>query len=73
MKTWLADFHFLEPRWLWLLLLVPVLAWIGSRRKAGERMLARLADPALLPYLLDGTPSASRGPSSTPGSSLAFS
>lgn len=62
MKTWLADFHFLEPRWLWLLLLVPVLAWIGSRRKAGERMLARLADPALLPYLLDGTPSASRGP-----------
>ena len=62
MKMWLADFHFLEPRWLWLMLLVPVLAWIASRRKRGERMLARLADPALLPYLLDGTPSASRGP-----------
>lgn len=62
MRTWLANFHFLEPRWLWLLLLVPVLAWLVARRKMGERMLARLADPALLPYLLDGAPSASRGP-----------
>ncbi|MGE7138776.1 tetratricopeptide repeat protein [Luteibacter sp. NPDC031894] len=62
MKAWFAAFHFLEPRWLWLLLLVPVLAWLVARRKAGERMLARLADPALLPYLLDGTPSGSRAP-----------
>ncbi|HEY4291575.1 tetratricopeptide repeat protein [Luteibacter sp.] len=62
MKTWLADFHFIEPRWLWLLLLVPALAWLVARRRAGERMLARIADPVLLPYLLDGTPSASRAP-----------
>ncbi|NID16026.1 VWA domain-containing protein [Luteibacter yeojuensis] len=62
MTAWFADFHFLEPRWLWLLFLVPVLAWLVGRRRPGERMLARLADPALLPYLLDGTPSASRAP-----------
>ncbi|MET0937150.1 MAG: VWA domain-containing protein [Luteibacter sp.] len=58
----LANFHFIEPRWLWLLLLVPPLAWLLLRRSGGERALARLADPVLLPYLLDGTPSTSRAP-----------
>ncbi|WP_426286590.1 VWA domain-containing protein [Luteibacter sp. E-22] len=62
MSRWLADFHFIEPRWLWLLVLVPVIAWFVGRRSGEERVLARLADPALLPYLLDGTPSASRAP-----------
>ena len=62
MTTWLRDFHFIEPRWLWLLVLVPVLAWLVGRRAAQQRVLARLADPALLPYLLDGEPSATRAP-----------
>ncbi|WP_448096256.1 tetratricopeptide repeat protein [Luteibacter yeojuensis] len=62
MTRWFADFHFIEPRWLWLLVLVPVIAWLVGRRSGEERVLARLADPALLPYLLDGTPSASRAP-----------
>ena len=62
MTTGLRDFHFIEPRWLWLLVLVPVLAWLVGRRPAQQRVLARLADPALLPYLLDGEPSATRAP-----------
>ncbi|URL58097.1 tetratricopeptide repeat protein [Luteibacter flocculans] len=62
MTTWLRDFHFIEPHWLWLLVLVPVLAWLVGRRPAEQRVLARLADPALLPYLLDGEPSAARAP-----------
>ena len=57
-----TQFHFIEPRWLWLLLLVPVIAWFVGRRSGEERVLARLADPALLPYLLDGKPSAARAP-----------
>lgn len=62
MTTWLGRLHFIEPRWLWLLLLVPVLAWLVGRRSAEVRVLARLADPLLLPHLLDGKPSASRAP-----------
>lgn len=62
MTAWLADFHFLEPRWLWLLLLVPPLAWLVGRRSGESRALSRLADAALLPYLLDGQPAGSRTP-----------
>ncbi|MET0617887.1 MAG: VWA domain-containing protein [Luteibacter sp.] len=62
MSTWMSDFHFIEPRWLWLLLLVPPLAWLVGRRSGESRALSRLADAALLPYLLDGKPAASRGP-----------
>ncbi|WP_285405181.1 VWA domain-containing protein [Luteibacter sp. ME-Dv--P-043b] len=58
----MADFHFLQPQWLWLALLVPPIAWLVGRRGSSSRALSRLADPALLPYLLDGTPSGSRGP-----------
>jgi Ca-activated chloride channel family protein len=62
MTAWLGRLHFIEPRWLWLLLLVPVLAWLVGRRSAEVRVLSRLADPFLLPHLLDGKPGASRAP-----------
>lgn len=62
MSTWIANFHFLEPRWLWLLVLVPVVGWMVGRRSGESRALSRIADPALLPYLLDGKPAASRAP-----------
>lgn len=62
MTAWFANLHFIEPRWLWLLVLVPVLAWLIGRRSAEVRVLARLADPLLLPHLLDGKPGASRAP-----------
>lgn len=62
MKGLLANFHFIQPAWLWLLLAVPVLAWLLSRRQPGARVLARLADPALLPHLLDGAPASTRAP-----------
>ncbi|MDF4002392.1 tetratricopeptide repeat protein [Luteibacter sp. PPL552] len=58
----LASFHFIQPHWLWLLLLVPPLAWLVARRQPGTRVLARLADPALLPHLLDGAPMTTRAP-----------
>ena len=44
MRAWLASFHFIEPRWLWLLLLVPVLAWLVGRASGGSRVLAKLAE-----------------------------
>ncbi|QDE38225.1 tetratricopeptide repeat protein [Luteibacter pinisoli] len=62
MNTLMTHFHFMQPNWLWLLLLVPPLAWAMLRRSPEVRVLSRLADPALLPYLLDGTPRASRLP-----------
>lgn len=62
MNAFLHDFHFIEPRWLWLVVLVPVLAWLVGRRSGQTRVFARIADPALLPYLLDGKPAASRVP-----------
>lgn len=62
MSAWFGSFHFIEPRWLWLLVAVPVIAWFIGRRPASQRVLARLADPELLPYLLDGKASTSRAP-----------
>ncbi|UPG85258.1 tetratricopeptide repeat protein [Luteibacter aegosomatis] len=62
MNGLLANFHFIQPGWLWLLLAVPVAAWLLSRRQPGARVLARLADPALLPHLLDGAPASTRAP-----------
>ncbi|UPG95066.1 tetratricopeptide repeat protein [Luteibacter aegosomatissinici] len=62
MNTLFNHFHFLQPNWLWLLLFVPLLAWAMLRRSPEVRVLARLADPSLLPYLLDGAPRSSRIP-----------
>lgn len=56
MHTW-ADFHFLHPPYLWLLLLVPILlAWL-ARHASATTSLARLVDKALLPFVVD-----TRGP-----------
>ncbi|QWT19014.1 tetratricopeptide repeat protein [Bacillus sp. NP157] len=60
MSTLLESFRFLHPYWLWLLLGVAPLAWAVARHAPEVRVLARLADPGLLPYLLDGQPRASR-------------
>ena len=62
MTAWTGSLHFIEPRWLWLLVLVPLVAWLIGRRSAEMRVLTRLADPLLLPHLLDGKPGASRAP-----------
>jgi Ca-activated chloride channel family protein len=62
MMAWTGSLHFIEPRWLWLLVLVPLVAWLIGRRSAEMRVLTRLADPLLLPHLLDGKPGASRAP-----------
>jgi len=62
MTSLLTHFHFIEPRWLWLFALVPVVGWLIARRSGQSRVLSRIADPDLLPYLLDGSPSSSRAP-----------
>lgn len=49
---WLADFHFLRPAWLLLLLPLAWLCW-RLRRRAGSRdVLARFCDAALLPHMM---------------------
>ncbi|TCV96006.1 Ca-activated chloride channel family protein [Luteibacter rhizovicinus] len=60
MSTLFGSFHFLQPAWLLLLPVVVFVAWLTGRRSGEQRVLARLADPALLPYLLDGAPNRSR-------------
>ncbi len=62
MNAALSAFHFIDPRWLLLLLVLPVLLWIVSRRSGEERLLSRLVDPVLLPFLLDGQGRARRWP-----------
>jgi Ca-activated chloride channel family protein len=62
MSAVIAAFHFIEPRWLYLLFALPLLLWFVSRRSGEERMLSRLVDPTLLPYLLDGQGQARRWP-----------
>ena len=49
----LADFHFAEPRWLWLAVLAPVLlAWLHRHAaKARGEQLARMASPHFVPVL----------------------
>jgi Ca-activated chloride channel family protein len=49
----LADFHFAEPRWLWLAVLAPVLlAWLHRHAtKARREQLARMASPHFVPVL----------------------
>ncbi|RUL64078.1 VWA domain-containing protein [Dyella dinghuensis] len=48
------QFHFLQPGWLFALLALPVCLWLGLRRDASRRELSKLADEALLPYLVTG-------------------
>jgi len=50
----LHQFHFLRPAWLWLLLALPLLAWLATRGQGARAQLERLVDPELLPHLLQG-------------------
>src|SRR5690606_14491363 len=52
--------HFLRPEWLWLLLLLPPLAWWLRRRTRRDGPWRDAVDPHLLPHLLDAR-DASRG------------
>jgi len=47
-----ADFHFLRPWWLCLLLPAALLLWQIMRRESGAQAWARVIAPSLLPYLL---------------------
>jgi len=54
MSETLHQFHFLRPAWLWLLLALPLLAWLASRGQGARAQLEKLVDPELLPHLLYG-------------------
>jgi Ca-activated chloride channel family protein len=54
MSEALAQFHFLRAAWLWLLLALPAVAWLGMRGQGARAELQRLVDPELLPHLLQG-------------------
>jgi Ca-activated chloride channel homolog len=58
----LRQFHFLQPLWLLALLALPVCLWLGLRRGASQRELSKLADEALLPYLVTGQDRRARTP-----------
>ena len=63
MSEALHQFHFLQPLWLYGLLALPLVLWMGSRSDAAQRELSRLADPELLPHLLSGRAQLARWPS----------
>jgi Ca-activated chloride channel homolog len=54
MSEAIHQFHFLQPLWLYGLLALPLVLWLGFRSNATERALSRMADPELLPYLVSG-------------------
>ncbi|MGN2243921.1 VWA domain-containing protein [Frateuria sp. GZRR33] len=54
MSEALHQFHFLRPLWLWLLLALPLLAWLATRGQGARAQLEKLVDPELLPHLLYG-------------------
>jgi Ca-activated chloride channel homolog len=58
--TKLMAFHFIQPMWLWLLLAVPVGAWLLSRRGGTPRVFEGLVDSPLLPFLMEGKPARQR-------------
>lgn len=63
MSEVLGQFHFLRAGWLWLLLALPVVAWLALRAQGAQAQLERLVDPQLLPYLLQGQPRRRGAPS----------
>ena len=50
----LADFHFLRPAWLWLLLPLATLLWVLVRQHGEGNAWRRVVDAHLLPTLLVG-------------------
>ena len=57
---WALPVHFLRPHALWLLFLLPLLAWwSGRRRRPAEAWMERI-DPHLRPHVLEGSGKARR-------------
>ncbi|MGX5730985.1 VWA domain-containing protein [Pseudoxanthomonas beigongshangi] len=52
MSGWLASLHFLRPHALWLLLLLPLIAWGWQLRRRRSNVWRQVVDPHLLPHLL---------------------
>lgn len=55
----MTDFHFLRPAWLLALLPLAGLLWALYRQRRGGGDWRDFCDPALLPYILIGTPARS--------------
>nr|WP_295375741.1 tetratricopeptide repeat protein [Pseudoxanthomonas sp.] len=55
MSAWLASLHFLRPHALWLLLLLPLIAWGWQLRRRRSNVWRQAVDPHLLPHLLATT------------------
>jgi len=53
--AWLASLHFLRPHALWLLLLLPLIAWLWQLRRRRSNVWREVVDPHLLPHLLATT------------------
>lgn len=54
MSSALQQFHFLQPWWLLALAWLPLIWWLGARRRRINPALSRLVDAELLPHLLHG-------------------
>jgi Ca-activated chloride channel family protein len=54
MSSWLAEFHFLRPEWLWLLFPSAVVIWLLGRREDPLRPFEGRVASHLLPHLLVG-------------------
>jgi Ca-activated chloride channel family protein len=52
MKDWWAAFHFIQPRWLWLLLAVPLISVSFRLRHDVRARWKRYIDPELLDHLI---------------------
>lgn len=63
MSEALHQFHFLQPAWLFGLLALPWVLWMGARADVSRRALSRLADPDLLPHLVSDETRHARWPS----------
>ncbi|MGB1142120.1 MAG: vWA domain-containing protein, partial [Halioglobus sp.] len=55
MNTLLAEFHFLRPEWLWMMLPVFILCFLLWRIQGRATGWRQVISPELLPYLLDET------------------
>jgi len=51
----IADFHFIRPWWLLVLLPLGLLIWAIRRRQDAEQQWRRIIAPNLLPFLISGT------------------
>jgi len=61
LPQWIADFHFLRPGWLLLLVPLAALAWRLRRRGGSRDVLARFCDVSLLPHLTESLGGVARG------------